>query len=148
MSNEASRGSGKLGLALLLLRVPLGLTFLFAGLNKIRGGVGDFVNGASGRIPPFLPNSIGRGYLWGVPWAEIIVGLALIGGLFSRFIALIASLMLISFMIAVTGIKPSSGQPFQTNIVLLGIALALLLLGPGRFSADAMIPEKSKKQSQ
>jgi thiosulfate dehydrogenase [quinone] large subunit len=144
--SEANRTSGKVGLALLLLRVPLGLFFLLAGLHKVQGGVGDFVSGASGLIPSFLPNSVGRAYLYAVPWAEIIVGICLIAGLFGRFIAMIVSLMLISFMIAATGIKPSGKEPLQYNIVLLGISLCLMLLGPGNFSADAFLPEKRKKQ--
>src|SRR4051812_37239164 len=88
----------------LLARLPLGVLFLVLGYNKLRGGVGNFVSSASGAIPSFMPHALGNGYLYALPFAETIVGVCLILGLFTRAIGAVATLMLISFMIAVTGV--------------------------------------------
>lgn len=144
--SESSTGSrAAVDLALLFARVPLGAFFLIAGLGKVQGGVGNFVRSASGMVPTYLPTAIGRGYLYAVPWAEIVVGVCLILGLFTRFTGLIVSLMLISFTIAATGLRAAGGGPFHTNVVFLGIALCIMLLGPGRMSVDAFMPRRRKK---
>src|SRR3954466_10304782 len=101
--SEGSRGTGKVNLALFLLRVPIGLFFTLNGAGKVAGGVGNFVSHASGVIPDWMPQALGKGYLYAVPWAEIIVGVCLVVGVFTRFTGLIASLMLLSFTIAATG---------------------------------------------
>ena len=135
-----------LDIGLLLARFPVGLLFFLAGVGKLKGGVGNFVEHADKAIPSFLPLALGVAYLHAVPFAEVLVGLSIMLGIFTRIAGLISSLMLISFMIAVTGIHPSGREPLQYNIVLLGISLCLMLVGPGRYSADAMLPERSKKQ--
>ena len=144
--SEGSRTTGKVNLALLLLRVPIGVFFALAGLSKVAGGVGEFVSKASGTIPDYLPQTLGKGYLYAVPWAEIIVGACLVFGVFTRFTGLIASLMLISFTIAATGWRAQGGGPFHTNFILLSVALVIMLLGPGNFSVDASWPQRRKKQ--
>ena len=54
--------------------------------------------------------------------------------------------MLTSFIIAATGWKPLAGVgPFHTNFVFLGLAMCLMLLGPGRLSIDALAPGRKKK---
>jgi uncharacterized membrane protein YphA (DoxX/SURF4 family) len=144
--SEGSRGSGKVNVALLLLRAPIGIFFALAGATKVAGGVGGFVEKASGTIPPYLPETIGKAYLYAVPWAEIIVGACFVLGVFTRFTGLIASLMLISFTIAATGWRAQGGGPFHTNLILLSITIAIALLGPGNISVDAFWPERRKKQ--
>jgi uncharacterized membrane protein YphA (DoxX/SURF4 family) len=144
--SEGSRGTGKVNLALLLLRVPIGVFFALGGAGKVAGGVGEFVRNSVGKIPPFLPELIGKGYLYAVPWAEIIVGACFVLGIFTRFTGLIASLMLISFTIAATGWRAQGGGPFHTNLILLSVTLAIMMLGPGNFSVDAFWPQRRKKQ--
>ena len=127
-------------LALLLLRLPIGVTFLLAGLGKVTGGVANFVNDSAKAIPAFLPESLGRASLWCVPWAELTVGVCLILGLLTRVFGLIATLMLISFIIAATGVwayKP--GGPLNFNVMYASLTLALALLGPGRISLDTLL---------
>jgi uncharacterized membrane protein YphA (DoxX/SURF4 family) len=144
--SEGSRGTGKVNLALLLLRVPIGVFFTLAGAGKVAGGVGAFVSHASGTIPEYLPQALGKAYLYAVPWAEIIVGACFVLGIFTRFTGLIASLMLISFTIAATGWRGQGGGPFHTNLILLSVTLAIMMLGPGNFSVDAFWPQRRKKK--
>ena len=125
-------------LGLLLARVPVALFFFLAGIHKLHGGLHAFVDGSAGAIPSYLPPAIGRAYLFALPFTEITVGVLLALGLLTRFIGLIASLMLISFMLAVTGFDPGkTGGPFHYNAVFLGITLLLALAGGGKLSVDA-----------
>ena len=124
-------------LGLFLGRAPLGAFFAVAGYMKISGheGVTGFVHHASGTIPSFLPAAVGTVYLYLLPFLELAVGTMLALGLFTRVGGFVASLMLTSFMIAVTGVT-SKDMPFQPNVIYLGIALLALLAGGGDVSLD------------
>lgn len=137
-------------LGLLLVRLPVGVIFTVAGFNKIKGGVGSFVNQMQGKIPTYLPDFIGKTYLYLLPAVGLLVGCLIILGLFSRTAGLLSSLILISIMMAVTGISDPP-KPFHDNVVLLGITLLLLLTGPGgialdniRFRGSSVKPKKSE----
>jgi len=132
---------------LLVLRLVFGLYFVIAGIHKVSGGTGNFVKFSSDFLPSFMPTAIGKGYLYAVPWLEILVGLGIMLGLLTALSSLIATLMLISFTIAVTGIKSNPpGGPFSTNLVFIAVTFALMMIGPGRLSADAIRFEKLKRE--
>jgi putative oxidoreductase len=126
--------STPVNLGLLLVRVPFGLFFLLAGFGKIRGGVGTFASAMIGKVPSFIPPSLGGAYLHALPFVELLTGLAVVVGLLTRVAGVLQALMLISFMMAL-GVKTNAG-PFHYNFVYLGIALMLALVGPGEWSAD------------
>jgi len=125
---------------LLLARVAIGVYFLLAGYAKIAGGVGAFVEQAKPTIPHFLSPQIGTLYLQALPFAEMIVGVAMVIGLYTRVAAGLMSLMLISFMIAVTGIgfKSEAGKPPQIdkNLIFLGLTLLIMHFGGGKVAVD------------
>lgn len=133
-------------IGLLILRLPIGVLFAMAGLLKFRMGLREFVNKFASMIPSYLPHPVGVAYLYAVPPAELIVGLCLIFGVFARAISVITALMLISFMMAVTGWRDPQGGPFNASVVYLAIAIALALIGPGRISLDHVIGKRIRKQ--
>ncbi len=53
--------------------------------------------------------------------------------------------MLASFMIAVTGVR-SVNFPFQPNVIYLGVALLVVLAGPGSVSMDRVMWGGGKPQ--
>jgi len=133
----------KANIGLFLARIPLGLFFLLAGYTHIRGGVGGFVTGGMTHLPAWLPPNLGKIYLYSLPFMEFAVGLFVIVGLLARASALVTSLILISILIAMGAMD--AGKPFHTNVILLGLALLLSLLGAGDFSVDRVMQRKKSK---
>jgi len=124
--------------ALLLARVPIGVYFLLAGYAKIAGGVSVFVEKATPTIPHFLSPTFGKMYLQSLPFVEMIVGVAMVVGFYTRVSATFMALMLISFTIAVTGVGFKAGEPPQIdkNLIFLGLALLLMNMGGGKIAID------------
>jgi uncharacterized membrane protein YphA (DoxX/SURF4 family) len=129
--------SASVNLGLLLVRLPFGLFFLLAGVSKIRGGISNFVEHAGKMTPAWLPQLLGSAYLHALPFAEILTGLMVMLGLLTRVAGVLQTLMLISIIIALGGVKPVPNTgPFHFNAIYLGIALMLALVGPGAWSID------------
>jgi thiosulfate dehydrogenase [quinone] large subunit len=141
MNNHA-----KLNVALLLARVPLGLYFLIAGYTHIQSGLGAFVGGGMTHLPAWIPPDLGRAYLYALPFVEFGVGLFVMVGLLTRLSALIKALILVSILLAMGGIDP--GKPFHPNIILLGVALLLALLGGGEISIDRIMQRRKNSKPQ
>lgn len=139
--------SSPASIGLLLARVPLGLFFIVAAIQKFRmeKGVAGFVEYSMPLATKYMSESLSRQCLNALPYAEIVLGLFLIAGLLTRFTAAIMSLLLISFTIALGSaaalgqIDPQTRMPFHPNLVFLGTALALMLCGPGWMSVDGML---------
>src|SRR5436190_2903125 len=141
MSNHTRANIG-----LFLARIPLGAYFLLAGLHKITGGVSGFVSFASKNLPPWMPPALGKAYLYSLPFVELITGAMVILGIFTRFNAFIQSLILISILIAM-GVYDKAGGPFHPNLVFLGLALMLAVVGGGDWSVDRMMGKKKSNKS-
>jgi uncharacterized membrane protein YphA (DoxX/SURF4 family) len=62
----------------------------------------------------------------------------LVLGLLGRFAGLVCTVLLIGFTVTATGIK-QPGLAFHPNLLMLGMALAILFCGPGRFSVDGLL---------
>ena len=120
---------------LLLLRVGIGLMFLYHGWPKVTGGVAVWTKlGASMKF-------LGIGFMpafWGfmAAAAEFGGGLLLIAGLLFRP----TCAMLVSTMAVAVAMKLGTGaglsgaaHPLELGIVFL----SLILIGPGRYSLDA-----------
>jgi uncharacterized membrane protein YphA (DoxX/SURF4 family) len=136
-----------LSLASLFLRVALGLYFAIAGWNKIAGaGVGNFVAANVELLPPFMPVGLGKAYLYALPPVEMIAGLMLVVGAFTRTQATLISLMLLSFLIAkfepmnIAGVGQSKGgMPMDKNLVFLAASITLIALGGGRWAVERLL---------
>ncbi len=127
---------GYRNVALLLARVALGTTFILAGYSKFAGGVHGFVNEHAKSIPQFLPPELGKAYLFMLPSIELISGVALVVGFYTRTAAFLMSLLLISFSIAVSGVGSAKPPSLDKNMVFLGLALVLMSTGGGQISVD------------
>ncbi len=121
-------------LAKLMLRIALGILILLHGLAKLRGGVAGITAlvGAQG-----LPASLGYAVLIGEVLAPLMVILgfhARIGGL------LIAVNMVVAILLVHLGqlgsFNGQGGWQLELQAMFLVSALAIALIGPGRFSVN------------
>lgn len=118
----------------LILRVTLGLLVLLHGIAKLKGGMGGIVGMVESHG---LPGFIAYGVLIG----EVLGPLMLIVGYFARVGAvLVAVNMLFAFALAHMGelghFNKQGGWALELQGMFLAAAVALALLGPGRFSAN------------
>lgn len=114
----------------LVLRLVLGVIFLVHGYPKMfKGqvkGTGQFFDSVG--IKP------GLFWAWVVTVVEVVGGVFLIAGF---LVQLVAALLAIQMLVAII-VKRKQGLVggYELDLVLLGMSLALLLLGPGAFSID------------
>jgi putative oxidoreductase len=116
----------------LILRVTLGLLILLHGISKLRGGI-DFltpmVQGIG--LPPWI--------VYGVYIGEVLAPLMLILGAFARtgafliFANMIFAIVLVHRSELFTMSK-QGGWALELQGMFLFTALALVLLGPGRYA--------------
>lgn len=127
-------------LGFLLARIGLGATFFAAGLNKflMEGGVRGFVTKVTPTASQYMPENLANLYVNALPYAEIAIGALLVLGLLTRVIALLTATLLVSFIIAATGIVIPPAA-VHANVAYLSLALLLVLCGPGRMSLDAVL---------
>ena len=121
-------------LAKLILRLTLGVLVLLHGVAKLRGGV-DPIAGmlAAHGLPGFLA--------YGAFVGEVLGPLMLIAGFYARIgAALIAINMLFAVALAHMGqlgmLNEQGGWALELQAMFLFTAIALALLGPGRFSVN------------
>jgi putative oxidoreductase len=116
----------------LVLRVVLAILLLFHGVSKVIGGVG-FVAGMLAKVG--LP--AGLGYL--VYIGEVVAPALILVGLLTRAAALIVVVnMIVALLLVHTGqffsLSETGGWALELQGMYLGGAVALALLGAGRYS--------------
>ena len=129
-----------------LLRMAMGWIFVWAGFDKLLGdwtSAGFLVNATSGPLEGWFvdlgTNSAAVDVIDGlVIWGQILIGIALILGVVTRFSLFWAGAMIFMFYIAQF---PPAHNPFlDEHIVYIGVFLLLGALGAGRIlGLDALI---------
>jgi putative oxidoreductase len=120
------------------LRVVMGIIFSVAGYTKLVGIAGTIEYFAKLGFP--FPVVIA----WFIALLELGGGIALILGLFVRYLGLIYT---IEFIIASFWVKlPMQGYAAaRLDLMLLAGAIAIYFIGAGRWSIDSIWLEKEKK---
>lgn len=119
-------------LALLVLRMVLGLVMIAHGSQKLFGGISQYVHWISSMgLPGWMAYlSIG---------AEFLGGILVVAGLFTRFVALAIEVDMIVAILKVHwkhGLLGDSGYEFPLS--LAAIAFALIFFGAGPIALDAI----------
>ncbi|HMN43113.1 MAG TPA: DoxX family protein [Povalibacter sp.] len=118
----------------LILRLALGGLILFHGVAKLTGGIGfiaDVV--AKAGLPSFVA--------YGVYVGEVVAPVLLIAGWYSRIAAAVIAINMV-FAIALVHVPElftlngSGGWALELQGMFLFTAVAVALLGPGRFSIN------------
>ena len=135
-------GINRLGsAALLCTRLALGGTMLWAGWEKIPEPI-FFVQTV--HAYDILPGVLATPFAVVVPWIEVVIGLALVLGLWTRESALVSAALLVSFGVAIginiyrgaeidcgcfgaEGGRDSLPMALLQDLLLLAAALALLI---------------------
>ncbi|GGW30204.1 membrane protein [Streptomyces lucensis JCM 4490] len=145
--------------ALLPLRVFLGVTFLYAGLNKLTdgtflrssgaGSIGETMRSArdSSAVPALidlaLKSPVGFGY--GMALGELAVGIGMLLGLLGRVAALGGALISLSLWLTVSW--ASTPYYYGNDLAYLMAWLPLVLAGTPYLSLDAVWHARRRQRS-
>ena len=119
----------------LILRLALGLMLIMHGIHKLTGGI-DYLDGmlAGAGLPTFLK--------YGVYIGEVLAPLALIAGYYARIGAWVIAVNMV-FAIALVGAQDmftlspkTGGLALELEYFYLFSAIALALIGPGRYAVN------------
>ncbi|MGW6009849.1 DoxX family protein [Streptomyces sp. NPDC055210] len=145
--------------ALLPLRVFLGVTFIYAGLDKLTdsafmsdsgaGSIGDMMRAVrdSSAIPALidlsLKNPVGFGYA--IAFGELAVGIGTLIGLLARLAALGGALISLSLWLTMSW----AADPYYygNDLPYLMAWLPLVLAGAGVYSVDATLRSRRRRRA-
>ena len=141
------------GLGPLAARILVGVIMTAHGLQKLQGGPGNF-GGLLGQLGVPAPTLMA----YVVTFVELVGGVLLIVGLLSRLSALLLTINLtVAVVLVKTGVgllspMGSPGVGAELDLALIAALLAVLFVGPGRFSLDHALgieraPEDARTRS-
>ena len=122
-------------LAYALLRLNLGIVFLFAGIGKFRGGLGNFAGGMLQQFSGKLPAVLVEPFAYTLPFAETTLGALILLGLFTPAALTLSGLLLaaLTFGTVMSGDFPTVAHNVQYGLVNF---VLLWLADLNRFSID------------
>ena len=145
--------------ALLPLRIFLGVTFIYAGLDKLTdsafmkdsgsGSIGDMMRSVrdSSAIPALvdlsLKNPVGFGYA--IALGELAVGIGTLLGILARLAALGGALISLSLWLTVSW--ASDPYYYGNDLAYLRAWLPLVLAGASVFSVDAALRARRRQRA-
>lgn len=129
------------GLAMLALRIPVGIIFIAHGAQKLFGWFGGYGLAGTGQFMESM--GLSPGYLMALlsGGAEFFGGIAVLIGLLVRPAAAAISITMLVAIFAVhwsNGLFASAGG-FEYPFALLGATVALLVSGAGSLSFDRVL---------
>jgi thiosulfate dehydrogenase (quinone) large subunit len=109
-----------------LLRVTLGMVFLFYGIGKFMRGLGSVAGGMQERFAGKLPMVLVVPFAYSLPFIEVLVGVLILLGLFNSIALVLSSLLLIAltFGMVMLGDTPTVAN----NLLYVLINFVLLYL--------------------
>ncbi|MFD4694703.1 DoxX family protein [Streptomyces sp. NBC_00683] len=143
--------------ALLPLRIFLGVTFIYAGLDKLTdsafmsasgdGSIGQLMEGVrdTSAIPALVDLALKspEGFGYAIAIGELAVGLGTLVGLWARLAALGGALISLSLWLTVSW--QTEPYYYGNDLIYLMAWLPLLLAGAAEFSADAFLTSRRRR---
>jgi putative oxidoreductase len=122
------------------LRLGMGIAFVGHGAQKVFGSFGGPGFKAFTSFPaPFSFMRPGGLWMGAAAFAELIGGLLIILGLFTRVGAFLILCVMVTAISGVLWPKFFAPEGMELAVAFLGMALALLILGGGQLSVDRLI---------
>ncbi|QJR80152.1 DoxX family protein [Alteromonas pelagimontana] len=132
------------GFAPVALRIPIGITFIAHGAQKLFGAFGGY--GLEGTGQWMASIGLEPGYLMALMAgsAEFFGGLFILLGLLTRPAALVLALaMLVAiFTVHITNGFFMTGNGIEFGLALLAASVSLVVSGSGKLALDALINKK------
>ncbi|WP_438292184.1 DoxX family protein [Streptomyces sp. HUAS TT7] len=142
--------------ALLPLRIFLGVTFVYAGLDKLTdsaffhatgtGSIGELMHGVrdSSAIPALVDLALKSpaGFGYAIAFGELAVGIGTLLGLFGRLAALGGALISLSLWLTVSW--QTNPYYYGNDLAYLMAWLPLVLAGTPFLSADALLANRRR----
>ena len=125
-----------------LLRVTMGVIFLFYGIGKFISGVGSFVGTMNQQFSGKLPAVMVMPFAYVIPFAEVTAGLLILLGLFTRLGLILSGFLLIglTFGMVILGQAPTVAHNLQYALVNF---VLLWLSDLNGYSVDRLIHRKA-----
>lgn len=129
---------------LLVVRVVMGVAFILHGWPKIQNPMG-WMNAMGGEgVPSFIQALAAL--------AEFGGGIALVLGLLTPLAALgivcqmLGALFMVHFPMGHPFVAATGGPSYELPLVYLALAILLLVMGPGRWSLDALLFGRTREK--
>lgn len=122
------------------LRLCLGIAFVGHGAQKVLGSFGGpgFAKFTSFPAPFSFMKPAGV-WMGVAAFAELVGGVSIVLGLFTRIGALLIILVMLTAIFGVLWPKFFAPEGMELALAFLGMALALLILGGGQLSIDRLM---------
>jgi thiosulfate dehydrogenase (quinone) large subunit len=125
-----------------LLRVTMGIIFLFYGLGKFMGGLAGFVGGMNQHFAGKLPAAMVMPFAYVLPFGEVTAGLLILLGLFTRVGLVISGLLLIGLTFGTVMLGDAATVAHNLQYALVNFVL-LWLVDLNRYSLDGVLRRRS-----
>ena len=107
------------------IRSVVGVIFILHGVGKFNPGFVNFISSLG--LPPEMQIPIAL--------AEVVPGILMILGIFTRFSASLLSIVMIGAIFLVKGAQNITGEKaVEFDLILLAVSLLIIVAGPGRIS--------------
>ena len=127
-----------LNYAFLSMRVALGMTFFLIGFNKIINYGVIVPKLQSGFTETWLPDIMVSAYVHALPFAELILGLLVAVGLFTRPAMYLTGILMITLNFGLL-VKGDSAGAKKNIVYILLIGLDIILLNYNKYSLDQLL---------
>ncbi|GAC26002.1 MAG: DoxX family protein [Alteromonadaceae bacterium] len=135
------------GFSALALRIPVGITFIAHGAQKLFGAFGGYGLEGTGQFMASLGLEPGYTLAFLAGSAEFFGGIAILFGLLTRpGAAVLAFTMLIAiFSVHIGNGLFMANNGYEYALALLAVSVSLVFSGAGRLSIDSMISARGVK---
>jgi thiosulfate dehydrogenase [quinone] large subunit len=121
-----------------LLRLTLGIVFLFSGLGKFLAGLGNLAGGQAQQFAGKLPGPLVTTFFYVLPFVEVALGALLVLGLFNGLALILSGLLLAALTFGTVMKEDFSTTAHNVSYALVNSALLWLAHYNG-YSLDRLL---------